>query len=253
MNKSTIKKRRGNSRFFAIFFIALLTLCGLYYGLIELLKQADIFDVKTIEIVGNQNLTKEFLLKVVSDYQNRNLFSFSKREIRNEYENIVRIKQIKVTKILPNKLRIRVLERKGIFYIKTLDGKFIPIDREKMLLDYRNFYYAEDLPVISWNVYSSQLHVGRKVASPYIDYIFNLYENISEFDRSFIDNISEIYKKENQVYIVDNEVGCRILLGEGDLKRKLYRYKFLKNNQGIEKNAVVDLRFANQVITRKGE
>ncbi len=244
------RKRRGNSRYFFIFLVICSFLTGLFYGAGYLLQRINYFQVRDIQIVGNKNLAKDFLKDVAEDYYNKNLFSFKGADVSKKYSNIVRVKSVKISKIIPHTLRITVTERVGYFYLKSIDGVFFPIDKDKYVLD-RNYTYKEDLPIINVGRKSSQIVIGRRIGGSYINTIYLICEEITKINTSFVDNISEFYKKDNQIYFVDSESGSRIVLGEGNLKEKLERLIFLKENKGFEKNSIIDFQYTNQVISRQ--
>jgi len=68
----------------------------------------------------------------------------------------------------------------------------------------------------------------------------------------FLPNISEYYTINNTVYIIDARNGLRLIPSTKNLARQLSRYEFVKDNGNVSNNAILDLRFDNQVVVKSG-
>ncbi len=245
------KKRRGNSRYYFFLFIIIGTLLLSFLGIKEILGKMDFFKIESIAIKGNINLNEIFLRELSSEFIGMNLFSIKKKKIEKKYENIVRIKNIKVKLRIPNQLLIQFEERIASYYLKTKEGDFIPIDNEGYILDNEGFYVSEDVPLIDINFQSKNLEIGEKLENEFVSKVFSLHQQIQEINPELSKNISEYYLSDNEIYFVEMNSGCRIVLGDENLKDKIIRLKFLNDNQGFQNIAVLDLRFKNQIISRQ--
>ncbi len=244
------RKKRGSSRYVILFLLATFLLSSIWYGITLFLKDLEYFNIKQIEIYGQKNLDKNFLSNLSKDFINQNMFSFSSREVERKYENIVRVKHVKVKKKLPATLKIEIQERIGILYVKTVEGDFFPVDNELIVLDKADFYFSEDIPLVSLNISKSSVHLGEKLNNHNLLLISQLHQRISKIDRNFINHISEYYIKDQAIVFVDSHSGCRVILGNDALDKKIKRYIFLRSNKGFEKNSIVDLRYNDQIIVR---
>ncbi len=248
--KKRNRKKRGISRFILLSIAILILAYSIWSGMILVLKRMDLFKIKRIEIVGNKNLDSNFLKNLSKEFIGKNLFEISHSDILIKYDNIIRVKKVEIRKKLPDTISIRIIERIGILYVKTLEGDFFPIDDEKIVLDKADFYFSEDLPVISLSLNKDYLKLGEKIKDDQLNKIINLYKKIQKIDPVFLTNISEFYITDNDVYFVDSQNGCRVILGEDELDSKIKRFLFLRSNKGFERNSIVDLRFKNQIIVR---
>jgi cell division septal protein FtsQ len=244
------KKRRGYSRYFFLFLLIIILLVSAYYGVRSLLVSWNIFQIEKIEISGYENLEKDFLLYFARDFLGKNLFSISQQDVLNKYDNIVRVKSVEMSRHIPNVLKLKFQERKGIFQVKTAEGNLFPIDEEKIVLDNDNFYNSEVLPVIDTNIKTAEIKIGEVVDDFFVDRILELYEKILAADKNFIDKISEFYLDDNQIVLVESSKGYKIILGEENIASKLKRFSFLEQHRTFEAGIVVDLQFPNSLIIR---
>jgi len=217
-------------------------------GIRSLITKISFFEISEIKIIGNHNLEKDFLNNLSKDCLGKNLYAISKNEIKRRYTNIVRVKNAKISRIFPKKLKIKIIERLGLFYIKTKEGELFPIDFEKIVLDNDNFYSAEILPIIETNLERENIDYGEIIENDFVNKVYVFYEEIQLEDNEFIDKISEFYLENGEFCMIEANIGYKIIFGEDDIKNKLLRFNFLEKNKGFEKGNVVDLRFGKQLI-----
>jgi cell division protein FtsQ len=250
-NNQLKRKRRGNSRFFILFLLIAFTLSALSYGLVQVMKKISWFDVSKIEVTGNRFLDNKFLTDIAHDYIGKNLIAFSKKDLAKKYLAIKRIQKVKISKVLPNKLKISIVERRSIVYVKTVEGNLFPIDGEKIVLDNRPTPNLEDMPVVNTAYQNTQMVVGRNLISKYLEKVIWLQKTILAMNPDFEKCISEYYMKDGLLYFVETTTGAKIILGDKELPTRIRRFMFLKENGSFEKNSVYDFRFEDQVVVRK--
>lgn len=247
------KKRSGSSRYFFFFLVLIVLIYGAYIGINSLFTKLDLFKVKYIKISGNANLETDFLKNICNDFINLNLYSISKKDVLKKYENIVRIEGIKVSRIFPNKLKIEISEKRGVFFLRTERGIIFPIDKNRVVLDNVNFYENEVLPVIGTKIPDAEIIIGKRIENVLIEKIFFLREKFANVDPDFINSISEFYLKDENLIFVNANIGYRIVLGENEIEEKLKRLIFLEQNRTFEKGTIIDLRFKDQLVIRSEE
>ncbi|HHE39245.1 MAG TPA: FtsQ-type POTRA domain-containing protein [Candidatus Cloacimonetes bacterium] len=242
------KKRRGSSRYYFIYIFLILLIIMSVIGIRSLITKLSFFEISEIKIMGNHNLEKDFLKNLSKDCYGKNLYAISKNEIQRRYTNIVRVKNANISRIFPHKLRIKIVERLGLFYLKTKEGELFPIDNEKIVLDNDNFYSAEILPVIETDLKKENIVYGETIENDFVNKVFDFYEKVQLEDKEFIDKISEFYLENGDICMTEVNIGYKIIFGEDDIRSKLLRFNFLEKNKGFEKDNIVDLRFSNQLI-----
>ncbi len=245
-----VKKKTGSSRYYFLFIFTIALIIAGYSGFRSVITKISLFEIDVIKITGNINLETEFLYNLSKDFIGQNLYAISKKDVLHKYENIVRIQDIKVTRIMPNKLRIKIIEKQGIFYIKTIEGELFPIDKNRIVLDNDNFYSDEILPTIETRIPASELTFGKKIKNEFVERVFDLHNTIISEDPDFINHISEFYEFDKDIYMIEANTGYRIVFGNNEIEDKLKKFTFLEQNRTFEKDTIVDLRFNNQLVIR---
>lgn len=244
------RKKRGSSRYFVlIVLLACLVFFG-FQGLKKLFTSIDLFNIEKIEITGNRILETDFLLNIALDLIGRNMLTVSRREITAKYENIARIKQIRIRKKLFSTLVITFEERNAIFLISSDQGDLIPIDSEKVYMDRESLDPREVLPVVNTGIALQEMRPGKVCDNEFVNQMIKLYKQIRYVDDDFFSNISQIYRELDEIYLVELNYGYRILLGDTHIEDKIRRYNFVEKNRKFEKDSVIDLRFKDKLIVR---
>lgn len=247
------KKRSGSSRYFFFFLVLIVLIYAAYVGINSLFTKLDIFLIKSIEIRGNHNLETAFLKNICNDFINLNLYLISKKDVVKKYENIVRIDGIKVSRIFPNKLKIKISEKKGEFFFRTESGIIFPIDKNRVVLDNLNFYENEVPPVIGTKIPDAEIIIGEKIENVLIEEIFLLKKKFANIDPDFINSISEFYLKDENIVLVNADIGYKIVLGNNEIEEKIKKLIFLEQNRIFEKDTTIDLRYKDQLVIRSEE
>jgi len=247
------KKRSGSSRYFFFFVVLIVLIYGSYIGIHNLFTKLDVFKVKSVMISGNENLETDFLKNICNDFINLNLYSISKRDVLKKYENIVRIDDIKVFRIFPNKLKIVISEKMGEFHFLTENGNIYPIDKNRIILDNLNFYENEALPVIGTWIPDADIIIGQKLQNDLIEKVFVLRDKFNSVNSDFINSISEFYLNGENLIFVNANVGYKIVFGDDEIEEKLKKLIFLEQNRTFEKGTTIDLRFKDQLVIRSEE
>ena len=87
-----------------------------------------------IEFVGNVHSTREQLLNVFAEDLERNIFNVSLEQRRAELERMPWVEHATVMRLLPNRLRVSVVERTPVAFVR--DGSHIGlVDANGILLD----------------------------------------------------------------------------------------------------------------------
>ena len=247
-NKRKIRKKRGSSRYFVIFIFISIILFSIFLGAKTLIGQINWLEISKIEVKGNVNLDKDYLINLSKDLIGQNLYSVSKQIVMLRYENIIRLEDISIKRKLPHTLQLKIKERVGVFYIKSLDGLLFPIDKNRIVLDNDVFYETEILPVISTNIPTKEIFYGEVINNEFIEEIFAFVAEVEKYDDKFVSKISEFYQLNNDICIFESETGYRIIFSDENLEFQLERFNFVLDNRNFAKNTTVDLRFEPQLI-----
>ncbi len=243
------KKRRGNSRYILLFIGICLLALSILWGFHHIIQKMSIFNVSRIVIAGNINLEEEFLKEIATEFIGTNLYSVPLKTVMSKYDTVPRVKKMNVRRVFPNRLKLIIQERESYMYLKTEDGSLIPIDEQYTVLDKKNSYLLEDLPIIHTNYRSADFTPGTMVEDEKIVFIFEVH---NLFKESKIDEnlISEYYIEDDDLHIIELNTGSEICFGNDKFPEKIEKLAFVWENFGFENKQRVDLRFKDQVVMR---
>lgn len=244
------RKRRGNSRYYMFFIVAMIGLSGLGIGVYALLMNVSWFDATNVQYSGNSSVPDSLILPIINKYKGHNLLSIPSGELRKELQGFARVNHVEIRKRLPHSLEIKLSERQGLLYVKSTEGDLYPIDADGLVLEQYDKVYREDLPVVATYLTNSQMKPGTVLSKPYLRKILTLHKQICKSAPDFVANISEYYMIDNIIHIIDTRYGTRIIPSETDIAGQLKRYSFVQENGNIDPNSVIDLRYDNQVVVK---
>ena len=112
----------------------------------------------SIQITGNQHLTRPQLLSVFGDDVDRNLLTVSLEDRRAQLEQLPWVEHATVMRLLPNKLRVAIVERTPVAFVRQ-GSEIRLVDNNGVLLD-----ISPDAPVA--NHYSFPVVTGINQEDP---------------------------------------------------------------------------------------
>ncbi len=185
------RKKSGYGRYIVRGFLLLAFIYSCFCGISSVFKNNDFFTIKNIKISGNVHLETLFLENLADDFSGKNLFDVNKNDVCLMYENISRIKSLKVKKKFPSTLKIEIAERVPAFYINTNEGILVPFDSDFVVLDYSCLYSDEDIPIIKADSISmNDLVCGETFEDDFVFKAVKMHKEITEI-------VSKNYKNEN--------------------------------------------------------
>ncbi|MBB6217003.1 cell division protein FtsQ [Anaerosolibacter carboniphilus] len=207
IDRSKIDSRAKKNKLRIILLIMVL-LCAVTFIIIF---KTDLLSVQGIEIYGNENLTKEEIMPSVESTMGFNIFKVKLDSIASSVLANPYIKTVSVKRKLPNKLIVRISERKEAAVVPFM-GTFLIIDEEGVVLksalqtpglksinglEFSNFMEGSVLHVSDQEQLEKALSLAK--AMKYID------EDIKEIN---------VTNKKNMVIRFSKGLSCKI--GEGE-------------------------------------
>ncbi len=258
------RKRRGNSRYILFFILICLLIGSTGWGLSLMVRKLDFFNIRTIDVTGNQQLEEEFLKELAAEFIGKNLYEVPLRNVSYKFENIIRIERVRIRRVFPNKLKLIVQERTGYIYLKTVEGILVPLDKEKRVLatpnssyqkedytsagtDSKSFYLREDLPIFHSGLSIKDLNTGDIVNDRSLERVYHVHRLITG-GRIEENSISEYYLQDDDIFLIEMRTGSIICLGEKNYPEKLHKLEFVLENVGLDPNTFLDLKFKDQVV-----
>ncbi len=227
MRKSRLVRRRIRNTFYTIGFIlssAAISQAG--YGFF---MEAPYFALKEPQIEGvSDDVRREIIGLISSHVDNQpNLLSINSTELEEQIALHPRVRDIRVTKVYPNSLKISAVEREEMAIAATAAGYFL-IDNEGHVmgrLDLEDLLRIDDLPLVS-GLSPEAIHEGEKIDSDSLDKTLLLIQVLRQRNKKLYDLISEVQIQQEAVSPLETLVmhmkgGLDILLGDGNPVDKL--------------------------------
>jgi len=248
-----MKKRRGNTRYFAIFTLVIIAAVIIIKLSSVLLHNLDIFLIKDIQFNGNITINEDCLINAGSELIGKNLFHISESEIKKLFNAISRLEDLEISRRFPGKLLITIIERIPVFQIKTIDGKIKLVDDKGFMVSESETSLLENLPIISLSVDYDSLAYGKKVNDPFLNFLLNYHKNIKQIEPDFYDYISEIFPIKENICVVEYQKGYRVIIDRDDFLNGISEFMDIKNTCSFDSDTIIDMTYENNyLVTRRG-
>ena len=96
-------------------------------------KKNNNLNIKNIEIEGTYFLSDEEVKKKLTYLYDKNLFFIDEKELQNSLNQIGFVDSFHIKKVFPNKLRIKIIEKKPIAILQLKKRNFIFRTKENYL------------------------------------------------------------------------------------------------------------------------
>ncbi len=205
-----IKKRKR-----VIFALKYGALSILFITLILCAMFSPLFNIKTIEVQGNEKVTESEIISLSQIQIEQNTFQLNKRKIKKQIKQNAYIGKVKISRKLPSTLIIQVEERKPT-YLLEYAGAYVYVDKQGYFLEIAQ--EKLEIPVLQGAITEvSEFSVGNRLCTEDLETlslvaqimevaeINELSNLITRIDISKPKNIKLIFEKqEKTAYLGDN-------------------------------------------------
>ena len=132
------KKKNNINRIIRKIILAIVILVVVFF----LLKYAGAFNVKNVNITGNENTKVEDIIATGQIEKGSSYFSFVGKKARESIEKLPYVKTAKITFLPFAPVKISIVERKPLFQ-GVYNGKFYLVDDELRVLEEKDMYNPE--------------------------------------------------------------------------------------------------------------
>ena len=218
----------------SFYIFILLSLSTINFFKFDKISKLTFFPINKIEITGTNKIDKSELLRKLDFLYGKNIFIFNKIEIGNILRKNNLIKEFKITKYYPNKIKIELKESIFVALIIKEHKKFFLTDNQKLVLYNENFN-EKLLPTI----YGPG---GEKLFQ-------NFYTKLksNNFDLEMIKNY--YFFQINRWDLILNN-GLLIKFPTKEIDEAIILAKKLIKNSNFENIKVIDLRIKGRIITQ---
>ncbi len=225
--RTTRKKKSGG---FVNFFVPLFFIVCIVFSLGFLLVMgyrtaaaSSFFDVETVEMHGVENIEKSKIEKIVKSHTVKNgVWNADIEAIRGEIANIRYTKEVSVSRVLPDTIRVVVRERIPRAVVR-IDGKDFWADEDGLVLD-RVDVKDKRPPFTMFGWSDLSMKNAREKNKKRVKLYVELLENWKSFDlakRVKAVDLSDL--RDPQAIVEDSGKTVRILLSKDDYVKRLQR------------------------------
>ena len=190
------------------------------------------FKIEQIKIENNSILKERDIKKNLAHLYEKNIFIIDYQNILNILKKNTFIESFEIKKIYPNKIIIKIYEKKPIAILEYKKQKFY-INQKIDLIEFIDLENYRELPIV----------FGNK------DYFKLLYTNLKKIDFP-LDIIKKYYLQDSKRW--DLEVSNKIIikLPVENYIKSLKNFMYLMNEKNFEEFKLFDYRINNQLILK---
>ena len=214
-----------------------------------------LFNLTKIEVIGNDRVSDEEIISLSQLKLNENMFKSSSISIKENIKGNAYIEDVKIKRMLPNKIQIEVVERKVKFMIKLLNN-YAYINSQGYILELTK--ETTEVPIIEGiETAEEEIVAGERLN---VNDLRNL-ETALKIERTFEENeiskyITSINLKDSSDYIVYlKEKKKTVHLGDNsNLSTKVLYVKAIIDSEGKSRGDIFvngDLNNGFQPFFRK--
>ena len=189
-------------------------------------------NIKEINIKNNFILKDSEIKKKLTFLYDTNLFFLNTRDIENKLKEVNYIKSFEIKKIYPNKLKIKITEKKPIVILYYKKEKFY-LSESFDLINYIDLEDYKNIPVVYGNKNNFR----------------NLYKDLYKINFP-IDLIESYYLYDSNRWDLKTNKKKVIKLPQKNYIDSLKNYMKLINEDNFAKFKVFDYRINNQLILK---
>ncbi|MBA7574483.1 Cell division protein FtsQ [subsurface metagenome] len=212
------------------------------------------FKVKSIDIQGSTHYKDGEIISLIPEVIGANIFEINKKKDEETIRELNWVKEVELRKIFPDKVIIKLVERKP-FLIIVYKDKYFLMDNEGVVLDKiekEDLNGYKDLIRVR-NVVNYSVNIGDKIAKKNALSCVDIYRAFDSQIKSMIkearleDNISGdiVFKTYNGVEIIFGD-SSEIVKKVEILKQKNFLNELLKE----ETNSIIDLRSPDSPVIK---
>jgi cell division protein FtsQ len=190
------------------------------------------FNIEEIKIENNFVLNDKEIKKDLAFLYNKNLIFLKISNVVKILKKNNFIDSFEIKKIYPNKLKIKIYEKKPIAILQNKDKKFY-ISENVNLINFIDLKNYKDLPTIFGNKESFEI----------------LFKNLKEIDFPF-DLIKRYYLYESKRWDLETYKKRLIKLPAENYTKSLKNFMNLRKENNFDKYEVFDYRINNQLILK---
>lgn len=196
--KMNEKKRRLKTKIIKLFLIVVLLIgAGCFLCL------SPMFNVQEIIVQENTKIASDTISSLSGIQLYKNIFLFNKSDAINNIEKNSYIESVKISRALPNKIKITVKERTEKYLVEFAEGKYVSVDGQGYVLE-----------IVENNDNNLPILTGIKTDTETLINIENNQVRLCEDDLKKLDTVANIIETAKNYEII--EYITKIDISDGD-------------------------------------
>ncbi len=242
-DKKNISRISKNNKIFRNRLIRKLIILVLFIIAFILFLASEFFDIKEIKVENNEIVSKNEIISLAQIGNSKNIFSINLKTIKSNIKENAYIEDAIITRELPNKLNIKIEERK-IKYMIQLGDAYVYLNNQGYILDISNEKKEQPI-LLGIKTDLSELQKGNRIISEdlkKLDMVNRIYESAN--NNGILALISKIDISDTKNYTLYLESEKKIVyLGDcSDLNtRILYVKAIIEQESGVEGEIFVNV------------
>lgn len=234
-------RRRRRLRLIVLLILVIVLVLG-----IILAYNSQWFQIKEIKTIGNKNLSNKEVVTLSRVTPGASLLRIPLRDIKERLKKNPWVKEVQIDKDYPDKLIIRVIERKPVALVEAESGqRYLLVDADNFIITSISDVSKSKLPVIQ-EIETSGKEVGETLSSKNLSNAIKAYQSLYPSLKKSITIIRAVSPDELYFYVE----GIEILYGEAkDIEKKNRVLKdFLSKKD--ERIIFIDVRVPSHPVKR---
>lgn len=219
--------------------IVILTIIFIGLGVVFSLIYSPSLEIKNFSVKGNKVLKEDDIITNIKKFKNKNILLVNTENIKKSLlDKEIYIKNVSIDKIYPNKLEVRVEERKPIAKIKN-DNRILVFDKEGYILEMEKNEVKAKVPLVKGVGYSFS-----KEKIEFTPSFAKLVQELEELKFSLIKELNLIQYKQLQ----NNKIKVELLILNKNINVKLGELEELPKKFKILEATILDIKENNLEI-----
>lgn len=228
--------------------IQILGICVILIIAIILILSSSLFNIKNINIIGNEKLSADKIISFSGLQMNSNIFQFNKEEIINNIEENAYIEWVTITRKLPSTVEIN-LEERVVKYMLQFADSYVYINNQGYMLEISN--EKLDVPIlVGLTTDLSNIKAGNRINVDDLEkmkMVIKIYEVAKSNEISDLITKIDISNTKNYTLFLDAQ-NKTVYLGDcSNLNtRILYLKSMLEKTQGQKGELFLNMDLNNE-------
>lgn len=193
-----------------------------------------IFNIKQIDVTNNKQISSDTIISLSTLSTQQNIFKFNKNKVINSIKENAYIEDVKINRVLPNKINIDITERQKNFSLEFL-GRYAYINNQGYILEISED--KQNMPIIQGTQTTEEYIVeGNRLCDEDLERLEMVIKILSVAKENNLDtkvtSIDIRNKEEYSIYIQEEEKNIYIGDGSNLSNKILYVQAIMETEKG---------------------